>query len=145
MNYESNSKQENLVYVLLNLVCVLLNDTRRVDLVIGVGYDDDLDRSAEVLMEVISAHELTLSDPEPAVKVNQLGESSVDFVVRPWCKTSDYWTVYCDLQKAIKQRLDAEGISIPYPQRDLHLVSGGAQLDPGQAGAKDGGQTTSTV
>jgi len=98
-----------------------------------------------VLMEVVSAHELTLSTPEPAVKVNELGESSVDFVVRPWCKTSDYWTVRCDLQKSIKQRLDAEGISIPYPQRDLHLVSGGTPLDPEQAGAQDGGQATSTV
>ncbi len=123
---------------------ITANETRRVDLVIGVGYDDDLDHSAEVLLEVISAHELTLSDPEPSVKVNQLGESSVDFVVRPWCKTSDYWTVYCDLQKSIKQRLDAEGISIPYPQRDLHLV-GGTPLDPGQAGTKGGGQPTSNV
>ena len=123
---------------------ITANATRRVDLVIGVGYDDDLDRSAEVLMEVISAHELTLSDPAPVVEVNNLGESSVDFVVRPWCKTSDYWTVYWDLTKSIKQRLDAEGISIPYPQRDLHLVSGGPVLDP-QPGAKAGAKETSAV
>lgn len=98
-------------------------DSRRVDLVIGVGYDDDLDRAQEILMEVISSHELVFKDPAPAVKVSNLGDSSVDFVVRPWCKTSDYWDVLWDLTKTIKQRLDKEGISIPYPQRDLHLVN----------------------
>ncbi|MFT7485138.1 MAG: small conductance mechanosensitive channel [Candidatus Paceibacteria bacterium] len=96
--------------------------TRRVDLVVGVGYGDDLDRAQEVLLEVISAHALVLKSPGPMVRVSNLGESSVDFVVRPWCKTGDYWEVLWDLNKAIKQRLDAEGISIPYPQRDLHLV-----------------------
>ncbi len=97
-------------------------DSRRVDLVIGVGYDDDLDRTQEILLEVASAHSLVFKDPAPVVKVTNLGESSVDFVVRPWCKTGDYWDVYWDLTKTIKQRLDREGISIPYPQRDLHLV-----------------------
>ncbi|MHC4342713.1 MAG: mechanosensitive ion channel family protein, partial [Planctomycetota bacterium] len=95
---------------------------RRVDLTIGVGYGDDLDRTQEILMEVVKAHSLVLQDPEPVVKVTNLGESSVDFVVRPWSKTSDYWTVYWDLTKSIKQRLDQEGISIPFPQRDVHVI-----------------------
>lgn len=96
--------------------------TRRVDLVIGVGYGDDLDKCHEVLMDVITAHDKVLKDPAPLVRVSNLGDSAVDFVVRPWCKTSDYWDVLFDLTKAIKQRLDSEGISIPYPQRDLHLL-----------------------
>lgn len=98
-------------------------DSRRVDLVIGVGYDDDLDKAQDILLEVTSAHDKVFKDPAPVVKVTNLGESSVDFVVRPWCKTGDYWDVYWDLTKTIKQRLDKEGISIPYPQRDLHLVN----------------------
>jgi len=101
---------------------ITAQSTRRVDMMIGVGYGDDLDKTQEVLMEVISAHELVLKDPAPVVKVTNLGESSVDFAVRPWSKTGDYWDVYWDLTKTIKQRLDKEGISIPFPQRDLHLV-----------------------
>ena len=101
---------------------ITAHDTRRVDLVIGVGYGDDLDKCHEVLMEVITAHDKVLKDPAPLVRVSNLGDSAVDFVVRPWCKTSDYWDVLFDLTKSIKQRLDSEGISIPYPQRDLHLL-----------------------
>jgi len=101
---------------------ITAQDTRRVDLVIGVGYGDDLDKAQKVLLEVANAHEKVMKDPEVVVKVTNLGDSSVDFVVRPWCKTSDYWDVYWDLTKTIKQRLDEEGISIPFPQRDLHLV-----------------------
>lgn len=102
---------------------ITAQSTRRVDMVIGVGYGDDLDRAQEVLMEVVTAHEKVLSDPAPVVKVTNLGESSVDFAVRPWSATGDYWDVYWDLTKTIKQRLDQEGISIPFPQRDLHLVT----------------------
>lgn len=102
---------------------ITANDTRRVDLTIGVGYDDDLDKAAAILEEVVKAHDKVLAEPAPVIKVNNLGDSSVDFVVRPWSKTSDYWDVYWDLTKTIKQRLDAEGLSIPYPQRDLHVVS----------------------
>lgn len=97
--------------------------TRRVDMTIGVSYDADLDKTGDVLMDVVTAHEKVLKDPAPVVKVVNLGDNSVDFVVRPWSKTSDYWDVYFDLHKQIKQRLDQEGIGIPYPQRDLHLVS----------------------
>ncbi|MFT7671199.1 MAG: small conductance mechanosensitive channel [Planctomycetota bacterium] len=97
-------------------------DTRRVDLVIGVGYGDDLDKVQAILTEVAAAHPLTLDNPGLVVKVHNLGDSAVDFVVRPWTKTGDYWDVYWDLTKTIKQRLDAEGVSIPFPQRDLHLI-----------------------
>ena len=97
--------------------------TRRIDFTIGVGYGDDLDKAQRVLMEVVTAHELVLKDPAPQVEVINLGESSVDFIVRPWANTGDYWKVYFDLIKAFKQRLDAEGISIPFPQRDLHVIS----------------------
>ena len=97
--------------------------TRRIDLVVGVGYDADLDHAKKVLMDIVSSQEKVMKDPAPVVEVTNLGESSVDFVVRPWCKTSDYWDIYWDLQKTIKQRLDKEGISIPFPQRDLHLVT----------------------
>ena len=102
---------------------ITAQETRRVDFTVGVGYGDDLDKTQKVLAEVASSHELVLKDPEVQVEVVNLGESSVDFVVRPWCKTSDYWTVYFDLTKAFKQRLDAEGISIPFPQRDLPVVA----------------------
>ncbi len=97
------------------------NRTRRVDLTIGVSYNDDLDKTWKVLEEVVKAHPLVLDDPALNIQVANLGDSSVDFIVRPWCKTEDYWTVLWDLTKQIKQRLDAEGISIPFPQRDIHV------------------------
>jgi small conductance mechanosensitive channel len=102
---------------------VTRQETRRVDMVVGVSYDADLDRTLEALTEVVTAHEKVLADPAPVIRVVALGESSVDIVVRPWSKTSDYWDVHFDLHKQIKERLDREGIGIPYPQRDLHLVS----------------------
>jgi len=95
--------------------------TRRVDLVFGIGYDDDIAKAQKILEEVVSAHELVLKDPAPVVKVHELADSSVNFVVRPWSKTSDYWAVYWDLTRAVKERFDAESISIPFPQRDVHI------------------------
>jgi small conductance mechanosensitive channel len=71
-------------------------------------------------MDILSQHEKVLDDPEPMVKVNELGESSVNFAVRPWVRTDDYWTVYWDITREVKRRLDAEGIRIPFPQRDVH-------------------------
>ncbi|MHC4407840.1 MAG: mechanosensitive ion channel family protein [Planctomycetota bacterium] len=100
---------------------ITARDTRRCDMTIGVGYGDDLDHAETVLMDVVTAHALVLKDPEPVIKIANLGDSSVDFVVRPWCKTSDYWNVKFDLLKQIKQRLDAEGLNIPFPQRDIHV------------------------
>ncbi|MFG0318481.1 MAG: mechanosensitive ion channel family protein [Planctomycetota bacterium JB042] len=107
---------------------VTANATRRVDLKIGVGYQDDVDEVERVILDVVKAHDKVLAEPAPVVKVGALGESSVDFLVRPWSKTVDYWDVYWDLTKALKKRFDAEGISIPYPQRDLHVVSNEAGI-----------------
>lgn len=96
-------------------------ETRRVDLVIGVSYGDDLQKVEKVLRDVLSKDERVLQDPAPTVAVLALADSSVNFAVRPWVKTGDYWSVYFDLTKSIKMRLDTEGISIPFPQRDVHL------------------------
>ncbi len=95
--------------------------TRRVDLTFGVGYGDDLAKAQSVLEEVVAGHNKVLKSPEPVIKVNELADSSVNFVVRPWVKTEDYWDVYWDLMRQIKERFDAEGLNIPFPQRDLHL------------------------
>lgn len=97
------------------------NDTRRVDMVFGVGYGDDLNKAKEILEAMLAADERVLNDPEPFVAVGNLGESSVDFLVRPWTRSADFWQFKCDFTKAVKERFDAEGISIPFPQRDVHL------------------------
>lgn len=97
------------------------NDTRRVDLVMGISYSDDIDKAKSVLDEVVKADERVLADPAPTIAVVELADSSVNFVVRPWVKTSDYWGVYFGLTEAVKKRFDAEGISIPFPQQDVHL------------------------
>jgi small conductance mechanosensitive channel len=96
---------------------------RRVDLVFGTSYGDDIEKTERVLQEVVAAHELTLDDPAPAIKVHSLGDSSVDFIVRPWVKSADYWGVYWDLTRAVKMRFDEEGITIPFPQRDVHVTN----------------------
>jgi small conductance mechanosensitive channel len=96
-------------------------DKRRVDMTFGIGYSDDIPKAEQVLTEIITSHEKVLKDPEPVVRLNTLGESSVDFVVRPWSKTDDYWDVYWDVTREVKERFDAEGISIPFPQRDVHV------------------------
>ncbi len=95
-------------------------DTRRVDMVIGVGYDDDLKKTYEVIMGVLNEHDKILKDPAPQVWVNNLGDSSVDFVVRPWVAKADYWSVWADVLERTKVALDEAGISIPYPQSDVH-------------------------
>ncbi len=96
-------------------------DTRRVDLVIGVGYDDDLKTAHDVIMGVLKNHDKVLQDPAPAVFVSNLGDSSVDFNVRPWVATADYWGVYSDVLHQAKLALDEAGVSIPYPQSDVHM------------------------
>ena len=95
--------------------------TRRVDLTFGIGYGDDADKAMAILEDLVQQHELVLADPAPVVKLHELGDSSVNLVCRPWTKTSDYWTVYWDITRQAKQRFDAAGISIPFPQRDVHL------------------------
>ena len=97
------------------------NDTRRVDMVVGVSYDDDLDKVRSTLQQLIDAEERILDEPAPTIAVSALADSSVNFVVRPWVKTSDYWGVMFDLTEAIKKRFDQEGISFPFPQQDVHL------------------------
>jgi small conductance mechanosensitive channel len=97
------------------------SDTRRVDLTFGIGYADDIDKAEAVLTKLVTEHPLVLADPAPVVKLNELADSSVNFIVRPWTKTGDYWTVYWDLTKGVKQAFDMEGISIPFPQQDVHM------------------------
>ena len=94
---------------------------RRVDMTFGISYEDDIPKAERILEDILAAHELVLDEPEPMVKLHTLGESSVDFVVRPWVKTEDYWNVYWDVTREVKLRFDAEGITIPYPQRDVHV------------------------
>jgi len=101
---------------------VTAQTVRRVDLVFGIGYGDDIEKAEKVLTEVVSAHPAVLDEPETLIKVHELGDSSVNFIVRPWVNTDDYWDTYWDLTRAVKLRFDAEGISIPFPQRDVHLI-----------------------
>jgi small conductance mechanosensitive channel len=96
-------------------------ETRRVDLTFGIGYSDDIPKAEKVLTEIVTSHEKVLKDPEPVIRLHELGDSSVNFVVRPWSKTEDYWDVYWDVTREVKRRFDAEGISIPFPQRDVHI------------------------
>lgn len=97
------------------------NETRRVDLVFGVSYSDDIDKVRSILTEMVNADERILKDPECVIKVGELADSSVNFLVRPWVKTADYWGVYWDLTEAVKKRFDKEDISFPFPQQDVHL------------------------
>ena len=97
------------------------NDTRRVDMIFGIGYSDDIGKASRILHEVIESHEKVLSDPAPVIKVHELADSSVNFVVRPWSATADFWDVYWDVTRKVKERFDAEGVSIPFPQRDVHV------------------------
>ncbi len=97
------------------------NDTRRVDLVASCGYEDNLDDVRKVLTDIVSKDDRVLEDPAPTIAVSELADSSVNFVVRPWVATDDYWGVYFDLTEQIKKRFDAEGIAIPFPQRDVHV------------------------
>jgi len=97
------------------------NDTRRVDMVIGVSYEDDLDKVRATLEELIAADNRVLAEPAHKIAVSELADSSVNFIVRPWVKSEDYWGVKFDMTEAIKKRFDADGISFPYPQQDVHL------------------------
>ena len=99
------------------------NETRRVDMVIGVSYSDDIDKVRSVIKDVVDADERVLEQPPCLIAVGALADSSVNFNVRPWVMTGDYWDVMWDLTEAIKKRFDEEGISIPFPQRDVHIVS----------------------
>ena len=103
------------------IVNVTASDTRRVDLVFGISYEDSISDAISVMEETVNGHPLVLDDPEPAIRVHELANSSVNFICRPWTKTKDYWTVYWDLTQQVKERFDEAGISIPYPQQDIHV------------------------
>ena len=99
------------------------SETRRIDLTIGVSYDDDLGTAIRTCMDVLGEDARVLEDPAPVVAVNELGDSSVNLVVRPWVKGEDYWNARWDLTRALKERIEAAGLSFPYPQQDVHMHS----------------------
>lgn len=95
--------------------------TRRVDMVFGISYSDDVDKARQIIWDVLNEDSRILADPEPTINLFQLADSSVNFAVRPWVNGADYWTVMCDTTETVKKRFDAAGISIPFPQRELHV------------------------
>ena len=96
---------------------------RRVDMMFGISYSDDIPKTERILQEIIDSHEKTLAEPEPTIRLHELADSSVNFVVRPWVNKDDYWDVYWDITRSVKMRFDEEGISIPFPQRDVHVYN----------------------
>ena len=104
-----------------NIVNYSANDTRRVDLVFGIGYSDDIDAARKVIEGILKADKRVLEIPAATVAVVELADSSVNFVCRPWVNTADYWDVYFDLTEAVKKAFDSNGISIPFPQQDVHM------------------------
>jgi len=104
-----------------NIVNYTTQGTRRVDLVFGVSYDADIKQTKDVFSKVLAAHPLIMKDPAPTIALSELADSSINFVVRPWCKTEDYWTVFFDVTEQVKEALDVAGIEIPYPhQVEIH-------------------------
>jgi small conductance mechanosensitive channel len=97
------------------------NSTRRIDMVMGISYDDDIGKALAIMQRIVDADERVLSDPAPLIALSELADSSVNFIVRPWCKRTDYSGLKYDLLRAFKEGLEAEGCSIPYPQHDVHL------------------------
>lgn len=102
---------------------ITARDTRRIDMVIGISYEDNIAEAKRIISEILGKESRILTDPEPSILVLELGESSIDLAVRPWVKKEDYWKVRSDLLQTIKETFDQNGISIPYPQRDVHLKS----------------------
>lgn len=97
------------------------NPSRRIDLVFGIGYGDDIDKAKKIVTEILEAHPKILKDPAATVAVGALADSSVNLFVRPWVKNADYWAVFFDLNEQVKKAFDKQGVSIPFPQRDVHL------------------------
>ena len=104
-----------------NIVNWTLKGSRRVDMVFGIGYNDDIDKARQIMKDVLDSDDRIFKDPAPQIGIIELGDSSVNFVVRPWAKVSDYWDVYMTTTEKIKKAFDANGINIPYPQRDVHV------------------------
>ncbi len=109
---------------------------RRVDMEFGIGYDDDIDKAQAILEEIVNAHPQVLKEPAPTIRMSALADSSVNFIVRPWTKTADYWAVFWDITREVKKRFDAADIGIPFPQRDVHLyIANGGDKLPGLVAA----------
>lgn len=104
-----------------NIINYTAHDKRRVDLTAGISYEDDIDKARAAIQTALATESRILKDPAPTIAVVEMADSSVNFVVRPWCTPADYWDVYFGVTEAIKKQFDAEGISIPFPQRDVHL------------------------
>ncbi len=128
-----------------NIVNWSATGTRRVDMVFGIGYEDDIDKARAIMSEVIADDERILKNPAPQIAVSELADSSVNFVVRPWVNSGDYWGVYFDLTETIKKRFDAAGISIPYPQRDVHIYQQDAALRSGSWRLSESGTAASLL
>lgn len=111
------------------------NPTRRVDMVFGIGYDDDIDKARALIKEILDADDRVLDEPEPLIAISALADSSVNFNVRPWVNTADYWSVFYDTHEAVKKSFDKNGVGIPYPQMDVHVhKTEPGKDDVGQAG-----------
>lgn len=106
-----------------NIKNMAVNDNRRVDMVVGFGYDDDIDHAKETISQVLSEDDRILEDPAPQVAVSELGGSSVNVIVRPWTKKENYWSLKHDLTERIKKRFDEEGLNFPYPSQDVYLYN----------------------
>lgn len=104
-----------------NIINYSAKDTRRVDMVFGVSYSDDLQKVRQILEDILTKDDRVLQDPAPTIGVVELADNSVNFACRPWVKTGDYWAVYFEITETVKRRFDAEGVSIPFPQRDVHV------------------------
>ncbi len=104
-----------------NIINYSAKGTRRVDLVIGIGYGDDIDKARKIIEDILAKDKRILKDPAPNIKVAELADSSVNFAIRPWVAANDYWDIYFYLTEEIKKSFDANGISIPFPQRDIHV------------------------
>jgi small conductance mechanosensitive channel len=106
------------------------SDTRRVDMMFGISYTDDINKTQKILEDIVKAHKFVLDSPNPIIRLHELGDSSVNFVCRPWAKTDHYWDVYWDVTRSVKERFDKEGISIPFPQRDVHIYNDAEEKEP---------------
>jgi small conductance mechanosensitive channel len=100
-----------------------MQPTRRVDMTFGIGYSDDIDKAREVIMKIIEGDDRIQKEPAPAIRVSELGDSSVNFATRVWTESGEYWNVFFDMNEAVKKAFDREGISIPFPQRDVHVYN----------------------
>ena len=104
-----------------NIINYSARPTRRVDMVFGIGYNDDIKKAKELLEQIVAADSRVLADPEPVIALGELGDSSVNFLVRPWVNSEDYWSVLWETTEMVKLKFDEAGISVPYPQMDVHI------------------------